>query len=164
MGKSTVWESTRKVLESAAAALLSALVLAVASAGGGYLIGKDQQRQQYVQTLQAAPEVYISDLGRLIEDADRPGGDLVAETRAIVSTRDDLRSSLTSLSELLNSDIDALARSLVEYEKPPRGKRDATAVQERIKVLAKKWPSKKRQIEYEIRKLLAELGVDRIDP
>jgi hypothetical protein len=50
------------------------------------------------------------------------------------------------------ADIDVLGREVREAA-------SRTSVYETIEVLAKKWPAKKDQVEIELRKVLAELGL-----
>lgn len=68
------------------------------------------------------------------------------------------------ISELLNSDIDRLSSEIgepIEKEVDQGQQRRANpgAIYETIQVLEKKWPSKKDQVEINLRKVLAELGI-----
>ncbi len=133
------------IIEGAIASLLAAGLIAM----GGFYLGK----RTYEQRVEAAANIYADHLDRLIREANTQEGRQVRiSAQAIVSTRNDLRSSLVSLNNLLNSDIDVLAEMIES---------DASAGQlaDRLKVLEKKWPAKKDQVSVELRKLLSELGL-----
>ena len=88
--------------------------------------------------------------------------------RAIVAARDTLATSLAKVSVQLNSEIDRLAREIgvnSVFERLQRTTEntqpvDASTAFETIEVLVRIWPSKRRQIEVEIRGILAVLGLD----
>ncbi len=85
----------------------------------------------------------------------------IVNAKAIVSTRNDLQNSLDVISESLNNEIDILKAQIGEREKSARGVSNRQ-IYETIEILFKKWPSKKTQIEYAGRKVLAEMGLDKI--
>lgn len=92
-------------------------------------------------------------LDKLISDGVRDGRErALLNGRGIVSTRDDLRGSMLNISEQLNSDIDVLGQQV-------RDSAGRAAAYETIEVLSKKWPAKKAQVEIQLRKVLAELGL-----
>lgn len=107
----------------------------------------------YQMRLENAVEAYAARLGELIVPT--TGSFEVppkVRARAIVSLRNDLRASLTSLPKLLNSEIDSLAILLAA------DKGDTEKIEETLDVLRLKWPAKSTQIKMETRKLVAELG------
>ncbi|MEO4026549.1 hypothetical protein ABH313_00630 [Chromobacterium vaccinii] len=133
------------IIEGIIASLIAALIIAYAS----FYFGK----QTYEKRVESAVDIYADHLDKLIREANtESGSEIRVAAQAIVSTRNDLRSSLVSLNSLLNSDIDVLAEMLAA---------DASAGQfsNRLKVLEKKWPAKRDQVKVELRKLLAELGL-----
>jgi hypothetical protein len=120
--------------------------------------------------LDAAPRKYVEELEKLIAQAYKEGIEkAVVNARSIVSTRNDLRSSLISISSRLNSEIDQLAidigHTIIKPAEPSIRTTEANEnnpkrAYETIEVLYRNWPAKKVQIEVEIKKLLAELGLD----
>ncbi len=131
----------------------SAIILFV-----GYLFGGNE----YKQKINAASLVYAKNLDKLIKMAVKEGPyRAIVNARAIVSTRNDLRSSLEVILKNLNDEIDILEAQIVEREKSPRNVVEKD-IFETIEVLSKKWPSKKAQIENGIRKVLAEMGLDKV--
>lgn len=118
--------------------------------------------------IDAAPKKYIQALDNLITKAVEEGEQkAVINARAIVSTRNTLRDSLVSISKNLNSEIDLLAINIGHRSAngvspssiPDDNRPNAAAAWETILVLHRMWPSKKEQIEVEIRKLIAEMGL-----
>jgi hypothetical protein len=157
----------------------SSLVASILAGAVGYLF----RGQRFRQKVTAAPEKYVAHLDRLISSAVMEGvGRSVINARAIVAARDDLRDSLLSLTSLLDSEIDVLQQQLeilprfgfelFELRSPldrqrdrpgrsdDRDRYDAQQLFETIEVLAKKWPAKRDQIKYALRKMIAELGLD----
>ena len=133
------------IIEGVIAGLIVAGLLGVI----GFYFGQ----RTYEQRLESAPSLYTDHLDRLIrEAADDQASEVKVSAQAIVSTRNDLRSSLVSLNSLLNSDIDVLAELL-------ESNASAAQISSRVKVLEKKWPAKRDQVKVELRKLLAELGL-----
>jgi hypothetical protein len=121
--------------------------------------------------IEVAPRKYVQHLDELINRGITEGRDnAILNARAIVSVRNDLRRSLVSISSLLNSEIDILQENVGTAENNSentnenniRRRRDANAASayDTIQVLSRKWPSKKDQIEVELRKLLTEIGLD----
>lgn len=82
-------------------------------------------------------------------------------SRAIVAARDDLKGTLVSLSALLNSEIDRLSAEVRDAWAPESS---VEPLRSTVNVLKLKWPAKRDQIkiEIEVRKLLAELGLERL--
>lgn len=126
--------------------------------------------------IDAAPRKYVEQLDILIKNGVAGGVEnAVLNARAIVSARNSLRNSLVAISSQLNSEIDRLAIEIGEDVSRPQGpsSRDrdrryldinAQVAYNTILVLSKVWPAKKEQIEVEIRKLLAEMGLSfRVD-
>lgn len=144
---------------------LSALIGAAATVAAAVIAknwgerrGARQERQQWVQALSSAPSEYANRLSDLIDGANAaPDSEIVIHARAIVSARNDLRDSLINLSTLLNSDIDRLSSDVSSAPEADR----IGSVRSTISVLKLKWPSKKEQVAVELRKVLAELGLER---
>ena len=131
--------------------VLAGLTVAALSALAGYAF----RGRRYAKTIKEAPRRYVEHLDRLICEALDAGSNLArVKSQSIVSTRNDLRGSLSAIANRLNSDIDTL-ESQLQAQAP---------VQElfgTVQVLHDKWPAKKDQIEYEIRKLMAEIGLEK---
>lgn len=122
--------------------------------------GRDKEREFWEKTLKSAPDLYTTRIGILISEASASNSnDIMAKARSIVSTRNDLRGSLVSLAALLNSDIDRLSIEIAEAEQAAN--RDTGRIRETVAVLKSKWPGKREQVEVELRKILAELGLER---
>jgi hypothetical protein len=121
--------------------------------------GADAEREAWVQTLTSAPKKYAERLSDLIDKANSaPNPEVLAHARAIVSARNDLRETLTSLSSLLNSEIDRLS---TEVEDASDSGTNVEPLRSTVQVLKLKWPAKRDQVEVELRKLIAELGLER---
>jgi len=130
----------------------------------GMNIGAGWKDDEYKQQYSSAPAVYTSHIGdqiiKPVPDA-TDIDDLLVRSKSIISIRDDLRSTLTGMGKLLNSDIDTLTKRVKELEEicslgdGCNGKE----VEQTLKILQEKWPSKVSQVDVEIRKLLAELGL-----
>jgi hypothetical protein len=119
----------------------------------GRISGKRRGRKEKEREIDDAARKYVDYLDKLIQDGVREGREnALLNGRAIVSTRNDLRGSMLTISEQLNSDIDVLSLNV-------RDTGGRAAAYETIQVLAKKWPAKKAQVEIQLRKLLAELGI-----
>lgn len=111
-------------------------------------------RQMYVQRNEAAITQYINHLGRLIEDATiKDEGEILVASQVIVSTRDEFKSSLLALNKLLNSEIDLLATMLLGSDAETKQIADC------LKALNMKWSTKSSLMEFELRKLFAQLGL-----
>lgn len=120
-----------------------------------------------------APKVYVERIGNLIEHAYREGPSrCVINARAIVATRNTLRNSLQNLSGLMNSEIDNLADMVGSSYDIIASSRIGTGeegienfspnrdlVWESIEVLYRYWPAKSEQIEFEMRKVLVDMGL-----
>lgn len=136
--------------------IISAIIAAGATIGAaiiGRISGKRKGRAEKEREIDDAARKYVDYLDKLIQDGVREGREnALLNGRAIVSTRNDLRGSMLSISEQLNSDIDVLSLNLLDTTA-------RAAAYETIQVLAKKWPAKKAQVEIQLRKLLAELGI-----
>lgn len=145
--------------------VLADLVVAVIAAAAAYIF----RGKTYKRRVEAAPKIYLDHLGKLIAAGINEGpGRAPVNAKAIVATRNDLRSSLTTVAKLLNSEIDELQamigedfKILDEITRKGQGQADDKRLFQVIEVLHKKWPAKRDQIEVEIRKLISELGLDR---
>jgi hypothetical protein len=80
------------------------------------------------------------------------GADLIMQAKAIVSTRNQMKSGMQSVVRLLNSDLDKLEKVLHVRTRP-------SEIAELIAILNQTWEAKPDLIELEYRKLLAELGI-----
>jgi len=146
------------------APLIVGAILGTAPAIGWYWEHVRAQKR-----IDAAPRRYVEELDKLITRAAKEGPEnAVLNARAIVAARNSLRNSLVGISSQLDSEIDHLAADIGEVIKQPQGPSmpqpgapsDAKQAYDTIQVLVRIWPSKKQQIEVEIRKLLAELGLE----
>jgi hypothetical protein len=158
-GGSSGSESRRFWLE-VLAAVIAALVVGAISASVSYAFGERHAQATYQKKLADAATVYSNYIGQLIISANSEKSDteLLVDARAIVSTRNDLRKSMSTLSDLLDSDIDrleGLTTGLGKGVMPPPG-----PVRDQVSLLSKKWPIKAQQINIEVRKLFAELGLE----
>ncbi|QPI65543.1 hypothetical protein [Vreelandella venusta] len=145
--------------------VIAGLIVAAISGGTGYGIKAIRAKKK----IRGAPRKYVERIGEMIDRAYEEGpGNVVVHAKAIVATRDSLRGSLQQASSKLNSQIDALAESVglpfqrsesweVSQEK---GEVNSEKAWEMIQVLKKYWPAKGMEIEYEIKKILAELDLD----
>ena len=146
---------------------LAAVIGAVATLGAaiiGRQSGQKAGRKAKEKEIDDAPRKYVDHLDALIQTAVREGQqNAIVNARAIVSTRNDLRESMMKISDRLNSDITRLAEEVGEPTgegRVSRSERASTgAIYETIQVLGRKWPAKKDQVEIELRKVLAELGI-----
>ena len=161
------------ILKKTIAGILAGIVLAVfgyfwgqdTGKSKGVEVGYKEAQSKYIKQVKSAPEVYVEELERIITIAiSGESPDIIADARAVVSVRDDLRRSLTSIASSLNSQIDRLSTEVKKAEEQVKlGEAVYTRDIERtIDVIGKKWPSKKAQIEVEVRKLIAELGLEKI--
>jgi hypothetical protein len=135
------------------------------------LKARRRMKEKLRSILEAAPRQYVEELDKLIQRGIAEGPEkAVVNARAIVGARNSLRSSLVSISKQLNSQIDRLALEIgedVELPVPPstpraneKARDDPGAAFQTIEVLSRTWPSKKVEIENEIRKILTELRLD----
>ena len=116
--------------------------------------GEKEAQQLFQQRLEAAPILYTQKLDELIVGGLKEGeNEAQVNARAIVRTRDNLRGSSETIASSLNGEIDQLAQEL-------QSTASEEELRQTIKVLAKVWPSKKLQIQIEIRKVIAELGLE----
>lgn len=121
----------------------------------------------YETVFNAAIETYSTKLGELVMKASGDASDKVGPERleisgrSIVSARNELRSRLINLSNILDSEIDELEKDISELKKSPNNNAYQEKVRKTILVLAEKWPIKSESIKVEVRKLLAELGIER---
>jgi hypothetical protein len=113
-------------------AIGAAILVAVATAVGGYFVSN----KRYKAKIKDAPSVYTERLGGLIEVAYSEGPErAVINASAIVSVRNEMRISLISISNSLNSEISRMeqllggkARNSRNYDpwKSQRARRKAT--------------------------------------
>lgn len=140
-----------------------------ASATVAFFMGALNMRRVYRQRDKAALTQFAREMGRLIDmaHADCTSNSTTprvirTEARAIVSVRDSFQNTLSSMKEVLNSNIDRLGKELDALENTSDDKKAQEAVHETIMVLKKTWPAKSIEIEVRLRKLFAELGLKEI--
>jgi hypothetical protein len=127
-----------------------------------------EKKRIYEQVYQAAVEQYANSLGKLIGKAKGDVDDnlslerIEVSARAFVGARNELRETLTNLSGSLNHEVDELEDASKELQKNPNDKAAQDRVRKAILVIAQKWPVKADAVKVQIRKLLAELGLERI--
>jgi len=133
----------------------------------GFKEGYLKRDMFYEKAINSAAKEYIRHLDKLISKAldEGPENSLI-NAKAIVSVRNDLRKTLISLADLLNTEISQLAILIGEPDELDKckNKKDKDVLKKYnsydiIQVLHKKWPSKKSQVEHQINKLIIELGL-----
>jgi hypothetical protein len=143
--------------------IIAPLIVGVISAIAAYLVAKLRQQKR----IDAAPRRYVEELDKLIKQAYAEGENkALVNARAIVAARNSLSESLVSISKNLNSEIDRLSTEigapiarLEVVSADPHHATNHAEIYQTIEVLYRFWPTKREQIEVEIRKLLAELGL-----
>ncbi|MEJ2743479.1 MAG: hypothetical protein P8176_13625 [Gammaproteobacteria bacterium] len=146
--------------------IIAGVIIAAISGTGGYVINKSITKKK----VEALPHKWVNRISALIDEALNEGSEkAIINAKAIVASRDSMRTSLTTLSDSLNSEIDTLAEILGnEVEKSKRWKRgeeskvNVERVWQQLQVLQKYWGMKSDQIENAIRKVMVEIGVDKI--
>lgn len=145
--------------------ILAPIIVAAVTGGFGWWWGHRQSKKK----IDAAPRVFVDELDKLISDAHAEGRDkAIVNGRAIVAARNTLKRTLDKINSDLNSEIDALGRAVGEptgtfdqlRQETQRPNANAGAAYETIEVLYRMWPVKKKQVETDIRVLLAILGID----
>lgn len=120
-----------------------------------FFLGKFQEKRKYEKAYNDAPKVYVQEIDKLIDKASADGiSNVRVNARAIVTARNNLRESLESISQSLNSEIDRLEEEI-------NNSAEQEEILETINTLYAVWPSKKQQIDMEVRKALTELGIKR---
>lgn len=115
--------------------------------------------ESYKRQLEAAQSRFTNSLGGLIDEASKEArrtegpSQLIPAAKALVSARNGFRTSLESVSQRLDSEIDQLERELSANQ--PNQARIAGLVE----VLKRKWPAKKEEIDLAVRKIITELGL-----
>lgn len=126
-------------------------------------------KDKYTAAHEATVKTFSNRLGKTIYAGEKvvigapAPSDIEVAARTIVATRNDLRSGITTISQFLNSDIDQLDKDVANLKKEPKSKVYQENVKKTIRVLAGKWPGKAEKIDAESRKLLAEMGLERIN-
>ena len=69
---------------------------------------------------------------------------------------------MTSLSASLNHEVDELEQALNDLKKSPNDKEMQDRVRKSILVIEQKWPVKAEAIRVQVRKMLVELGLERV--
>ena len=145
--------------------VLGALISAAVIAAVAFVLGQRTIERRYTTEYEAALTSFSLELEKAITN-DANIEELVKAT-AIVSIRNSVRNELMNVNRILNSDIDTLSELLAKAEEfKNQGKNIprplARQIEERMDVLRLTWPSKKPQIDVALRKLLAEIGIERI--
>ena len=123
-------------------------------------------RATYEARYEAAGERYVKDLGQLVDKggaiaSDNPSAEsLEVAGRSIVALRDELRERLIALGTALNHEIDQLRIDIQLLQRDPKNEEQKERVRRDLLVLKEKWPGKSESVKIEIRKLLAELGIE----
>jgi hypothetical protein len=151
----------RDVTTNVVGGVISGVLLLIV---GAYYYGSSTERQKYEKVLNDAPTVYVEHLHKKIKQpVSGNAGEILLKAKDIVSTRNDLRSTLTAMTALLNSEIDHLSAQLDAADaKRLRGDYwNSGEIEEALKVLERKWIVKPDQVKFEVRKLLGDLGLTR---
>lgn len=136
--------------------VIAGLVVAAVTGGVSWVAGRKSKEKEYKTKHEAAIKAFSGELRKLIISTNPNANDAVTKARAIVSVRNSLRATLTSLAASLNSNIDRLE----ELVGPDDRRIDNPAqVRERLAVLKESWPAKDAEIEVAIRKIMAEMGL-----
>jgi hypothetical protein len=135
--------------------VLASLVVAAVTGTFGYITGKRSKENEYKQKHAAAIKQFAGELRKMINSADPAADDAITTARSIVSVRNSLRETLTTLGKSLNSNIDTLDEMVGDHT---RRDINARAVRERLTILKNSWPAKEAEIEVAVRKMLAEMG------
>jgi len=89
--------------------IIAPLIVSAVTGAFAWYWGKKQSSKR----IEAAPRQFVNEIDKLIQRAHKEGLDsAIVNARAIVATRDALRSSLSSISRQLNSEIDNLASNV----------------------------------------------------
>jgi hypothetical protein len=136
--------------------VLAGLVVAAVTGAVGWMAGRQSKENEYKQKHAAAIKTFAGELRKLISSANPSAGDVIITARSIVSVRNSLKATLTTLASALNSNIDLLQEVVGVDNRPVP---DSGAVRERLAILQKSWPAKEAEIEVSIRKMLAEMGI-----
>jgi hypothetical protein len=144
--------------------VIGGLIVAGISGSFGYYFKTSLVKRK----INSAPERYVERLNQMINKAYIEGPEkCIIHGKAIVATRDTLRNSLQSAASTMNSQLDRLASQLnipytysESYKMNNAEKVYKEEVWETIQVLYEYWPAKKIEIEYEIRKIIAELDLN----
>jgi hypothetical protein len=161
----------RESVSKTAAIIIFAAITGLA----GYFFGFNRAEAENEFRVRSAALDYATQLRDAIMRAERslnsgPGvtdGNVRVYGRSILKIRDDLRDSLKSLSDQLNSELDKLSSLIDQYEKTStedtaaRGAlgHDITVT---IRVLYETWPSRQLKIDSAVRKVMIDLGLERI--
>lgn len=128
--------------------------------------------ERYHKRVNAAPANFTTRLGVLIDQAVTEGPQNVrVNARAILAMRDGFRRVSINISDLLNSEMDALSAQLnkgvvhrpmvvrAEQQNAPENVSDELFVT--VKVIQRAWQGKRDELDATMRQLLSLLGLDR---
>jgi hypothetical protein len=121
---------------------------------------------QYVKMYENAPQKFTRELGRQIDAVPKfvpaskeslgNAGEVVDHARAIVKSRNDLRSPLEGIGSRLDTEIDELEKELSKPNPDPE------KIAHSIEVLHLSWPAKQQEIELRVRTLLDVMGISQV--
>jgi predicted HTH domain antitoxin len=136
--------------------ILTGVASIVVAAWIGSLFGRKQVKDEYRRKYDVAISGFARRLSKEIVEANSQTNDQDIRTRAraIVAMRNEMKDTLTTISRLLNSEIDVLESLLSD-----RGV-SASNIKETLAVLDRTWKDEKvTLINNQIRKLLVDLGL-----
>ncbi len=140
----------RDIFVGTIAAILGGTILGIPT----FFYGKFTEKRIYTQRFDNAPQIYIEELDKLIKTGvEENQNQSIKNARAIVTARNETRKSLENISKSLNSEIDKLDQQLNNSTKHEE-------LFDTITVLQKTWPTKEKQIEIEVSKVMEEMGLD----
>ena len=152
-------------------AVVSSLIASAIIGIAGFFIGQVYASERYERQFRSAQLEYAKQLGRLISRTSQDGlADAVVNARAIVALRNEQVATLTALQHLLNSEITEMQRVLERANLLDGGRGNGGASVEDVRrelhallrVLRAKWEGKERRIRVAVRKLMTELGLERL--
>ena len=88
-------------------AVVAGLAASLIFSGITFILTRNHYLETWVKVIDSAPEQYVQELDKLLTVEKKSSGTL-ASARALVGTRNDIVSSLESLSHLINSDFTRL--------------------------------------------------------
>ncbi|WP_444921341.1 hypothetical protein ACJJID_02460 [Microbulbifer sp. CnH-101-G] len=149
---------------------LETIIAGLIVAGVSGAVGWAGSKIVFRRKIEALPKKWVDQIAALIQEALSEGSDrCIINAKAIVASRDAMRKSLITLNDSLNSEVDKLAELLgnkieraERWEQGQENKINVDEVWQQIQVLDKYWRMKSDEIESGIRKVLSELGVDKI--
>jgi hypothetical protein len=148
--------------------LLTAIITSIIGSGlvtgaTAFRVARNRAENRYAQKLEAAPGTYTKKLGEKIRSARRAVPSRTREVevsaRAIVTLRNQFARHLGGISELLDSEIDGMESILQEVELSELDEQGASQLVVLIQVLNEVWDAKADQLQTELRRIMADLGL-----